>query len=144
MRKKPPLFLMELTILPVLLLTSIYCNAQGKVSGMVVDINGLPLSNANVLLLKYKDSSLVKGSVTSKNGIYNFDNLASENYLIACSYTGFKAAYSPVIYIVSNEQLEVNALRLAEKEEMLSAVAVRAKKPLFEQKIDRMVIKRCK
>ncbi len=61
---------MELTLLLVFLLTSVYCNAQGKVSGMVVDINGQPVNNANVLLLKYKDSSLVKGSVTSKNGIY--------------------------------------------------------------------------
>lgn len=48
-------------------------SAQTKVHGSVLDINGLPLADATVLLLSFKDSSLVKGLMTAKGGKYVFE-----------------------------------------------------------------------
>ncbi|MDQ3845405.1 MAG: TonB-dependent receptor, partial [Bacteroidota bacterium] len=113
---------------------------QSKVRGLVVDINGQPLMNANVLLLRSKDSSLVKGSITAKGGNYSFESIKPGNYLIASTFVGLRQVYTPAFQIGANENLGMADIQLAEKETQLTGVTVSAIKPLFEQKIDRMII----
>ena len=98
------------------------------------------MTNANILLLHAKDSSLVKGFVTSKEGQFSFEKIPAGDYLIACSFTGFKQIYSSIIAAKENEIIEVPGLKLIKKETALKAVTVITRKPLFEQKTDRMVI----
>ena len=98
------------------------------------------MANANVLLLHAKDSSLVKGLVSSKEGLFSFEKILAGNYLIACSFTGFKQIYSPIISVKETGTIEVPGFKLVEKETALSGVTVITRKPLFEQKTDRMVI----
>jgi hypothetical protein len=124
----------------LVLITALQSSAQGTVRGSVLDINGLPLPDANVLLLHFKDSSLVKGAVSSKTGQYHFDGIASGSYLIASSHVGLRQEYSAPFQIAGNSTVEMATLKLAEKEGVLGKVTVTAKKPLFEQKIDRMVV----
>ena len=126
---------------PLLLLLSFNSNAQTKIIGTVVDENSQPLANANVLLLHSKDSSLIKGYVTAINGQYSFEELLMGNYIIATSYVGYKQKYTPVIDLNNNEDpLQLDAIRLNEKELQLSEVTVNTKKPLFEQKMDRLIV----
>ncbi|MBD0374142.1 MAG: outer membrane beta-barrel protein [Flavisolibacter sp.] len=113
---------------------------QSKVRGLVVDINGQPLMNANVLLLRSKDSSLVKGSITAKGGNYSFESIKPGNYLIASTFVGLRQVYTPAFQIGANENLGMADIQLTEKETQLTGVTVSAIKPLFEQKIDRMII----
>ncbi len=60
------------TIVPVLFvgLMQQNANAQSKIHGMIQNQDNQPVSNANVLLLKAKDSSLVKGMITTQTGAY--------------------------------------------------------------------------
>jgi outer membrane receptor protein involved in Fe transport len=114
---------------------------QGKIVGKVLLANGQPLPNASVLLLKYKDSSLVKGIVSESTGNYFFAGIPSGRYLVTSSYSGYKQEYTaPFDLTVAGKSLDIGSLKLTEKIEKLSDVNVVIKKPLFEQKMDRMVI----
>lgn len=137
MEKKPHHFFGALLCLFISTLTG---NAQCRVIGVIVDKDKLPVGQATVLLLHARDSVLVKGAVTEKNGAYIFSNITAGQYMVSSTYAGFLPVYSSVLVIKTDEKLEVDTLTLAYKEVVLAGVRVDAKKPMFEQKIDRMII----
>ncbi|HYO21131.1 MAG TPA: outer membrane beta-barrel protein, partial [Flavisolibacter sp.] len=114
--------------------------AQSKINGNVTGADKQPLSNASVLLLLAKDSSLVKGVVTNARGGYSFENVLPGNYLVSSSFAGFREVYSPLFQLADKSDVLLEALQLSVKDNQLNAVVVSARKPLFEQKIDRMII----
>jgi hypothetical protein len=114
--------------------------SQSKLQGSVVKDKNEPLPGATVLLLNLKDSSLVKGLLTAAGGNYSFEKIPPGNYIVAASFSGYKRAYSPVIPVTENENKTIDALTLAEKINTLEGVTVAARRPMFEQKVDRMVI----
>ncbi|HEX5151181.1 MAG TPA: TonB-dependent receptor [Parafilimonas sp.] len=124
----------------VTILTIKPAQAQVNIHGIVTDKNGKPLMNASVLLLNPSDSSLVKGTVTIERGVYAFQNIPFGKYIISSAFIGFENAWSDELVITENKPVLVDTLKLSETSAQLTAVNVQAKKPLFEQKIDRMVI----
>ncbi len=99
------------------------------------------MSRANVLLLKEKDSSLVKAIICDEKGTYFFENIADGNYLIVSNFVNYKEAYSsPFAVNKTSPKLTVHPIILKEQTAALTEVAVYIKKPLLEQKIDRLVI----
>ncbi|HXL57305.1 MAG TPA: outer membrane beta-barrel family protein, partial [Chitinophagaceae bacterium] len=116
-------------------------HAQSKIHGSIIDINGKPISAANVLLLNSNNSSLVKGTVTNNAGIYYFDKIAIGKYFITSTYTGFEQDYSSLFHIITNhDDIDAGTIKLMQNDAVLKSVTVTAKKPLYEQKIDRLVI----
>ncbi|MDP9231066.1 MAG: TonB-dependent receptor, partial [Bacteroidota bacterium] len=116
-------------------------NAQSIIHGKVVDTSGKSLVHANVLLLNYKDSSLVKGMLTNEMGIYSFENIAAGQYLITSTHTGVKPVFTSLIAITGRqEKIDMGTIKLEERSVQLAGVTVVSKKPLYEQKIDRLVI----
>ncbi|HEY1202651.1 MAG TPA: carboxypeptidase-like regulatory domain-containing protein, partial [Niastella sp.] len=113
--------------------------AQIKVKGRVLNTNGEPLANASVMLLRSGDSSLIKGMMTTQEGRFSFDKVASGSYLVTSTFIGYKQVSSN-IFVTNNEHIELPPLRLSQKEEKLSNVTIAARKPLIEQTIDRLVI----
>ncbi len=118
-----------------------YCKAQYIISGKVVNEANEPVANANALLLRGKDSVLVKGMITSTSGNYVFENIPAGNYLITSTFSGYKQVYTKSFQLRgSSYSHSIETVMLLKKDVELSKVTVIAKKPLFEQKIDRMVI----
>ena len=116
--------------------------AQTNIHGNVTRKDGKPLPYSNVLLLNAKDSVLVKGSLTNQAGAYRFENIAAGRYLIGYTYTGLEQIYSSVFTITNHQDdLVMNSVTLDENfNDLKTVVVVAPKKPLYEQKIDRMVI----
>ncbi|HET6768309.1 MAG TPA: outer membrane beta-barrel protein [Chitinophagaceae bacterium] len=116
-------------------------NAQSRIHGKITDTTGKPIANANVLLLNSNDSVLVKGILTTVTGSYIFENINAGNYLVSATHTGIKPAYSRRFEMSnSNENIDMGIIMLEETSVTLADVTVVAKKPLYEQKIDRLVI----
>lgn len=114
---------------------------QSQIAGTVKLDNGQPLPFANVLLLSAADSSLVKGEVSGADGSYLLEGIAAGDYLLMSSMVGYLETYStPFSLKAQSGKKEMMALVLRENVAQLDAVEVVAKKPLFEQKIDRMVV----
>lgn len=114
--------------------------AQGSISGVLLQKDDKPLVQANVLLLSARDSSLVKGAVTSAGGHYRFTDIKPGHYLITATFTGLKPSFTPSFELKNKEGKQLAALYLVDKEVELGNVTVEAKKPLFEQKADHLVV----
>lgn len=115
--------------------------SQAKISGRVANTQNQPLADASVLLLHSKDSSLVKGNVTSKKGEYLFSNIPEGTYLIASSFVNYTQRYTGPITISAGQQdIHVPMLNLSENGALLGNITIEKKKPLVEVLIDRMVI----
>jgi hypothetical protein len=111
-----------------------------KIQGKVLDTEGAPVAGATVLLQKDVDSSLVKGLVTDKAGDYSFEGISAGSYRIAVSSATYRTLYSPTFSFGSGENKTMETLRFTQKEVQLSNVTVTAQKPLYEQKMDRLVV----
>ncbi|MEO8403263.1 MAG: outer membrane beta-barrel protein [Chitinophagaceae bacterium] len=116
-------------------------HAQTNIQGTVLNEKGQPLMDVNVLLLRATDSALVKGIVSGKTGAYTFNNITSGNYLLSFTFVGHKKTFSPLSIAAGNkDDITIGEIKLPEEIGELAKVTVSAKKPLFEQKTDRLVI----
>lgn len=115
--------------------------SQSKIVGSVLDESHEPIPFANVLLLNSADSSLVLGDVTNDNGEFQLKSISSGKYLLQFSMLGFTDRFMDAFEMSGNGvPKDLGVLVLSENVSQLSEVQVVAKKPLFEQKIDRMVV----
>ncbi len=128
------------SLITLLLFTIISASAQSGIYGKVVSNDDKSLANANILLLNTKDSSLVKGQLTNGEGLYTFENIPSGKYFILYSYTGYKTESSDSFSITDKAPLRLGTIKLSEIHLQLKEITVAAKKPLYEQKIDRLII----
>jgi len=113
--------------------------AQSIVRGSIHDDAGSPLEFANVLLLHAEDSTLVRGAISDEQGSYIFEQIDDGAYLISTNMVGFSNTFSNVFALANRQTLALDPLRLA-KGVTLNEVEVVADKPLYEQKIDRLVV----
>ncbi|HJT74450.1 MAG TPA: TonB-dependent receptor, partial [Chitinophaga sp.] len=120
----------------LLILASFATRAQ--ISGQLVTAAGQPLPFANVLLLREGDSALVRGSLTDEKGSYLIEKVAPGNYLLRVSSVGYQVWHSPVFMLTGARDFGV--LTLQENARQLGEVVVQADKPLFQQRMDGLVV----
>ncbi|MBK8555244.1 MAG: TonB-dependent receptor [Lewinellaceae bacterium] len=115
--------------------------SQSAVSGIVTDMEGKPLPAATVLLLSGVDSLLVKGQVSTVDGEYRFANLKPGSYFLRYSMLGFANSQTAIFTLEkSSAEKKMDNGVLAVASQGLNEVTITAQKPMFEQKIDRLVI----
>lgn len=114
--------------------------AQAQVSGKITDGKNLPLPGATVLLLNAADSSLAKGNISNDDGTFRLEEIAGGNYLLRVTMIGFSEYLSTVFPLENTGRKSLETIVLNEEAAQLQEVQVVAKKPFFEQKIDRMNI----
>ncbi len=113
----------------------------GKVSGKVIDGNTKTIESATITLLRAKDSSVAKISVANKEGNFGFENIAEGKYLVAISAVGHTKGYSGTFEINTvNTSVTLKPIELIPVSKELGNVIVTGRKPLVEQKIDRMLV----
>lgn len=117
--------------------------AQGQTQlfGTIADASGKPCPAASVLILNGTDSTLVKGQLSSMEGSYSFDGIAPGQYRLQVSMLGFSDYFSDVFTLDDKMQKkDLGRVVLEENAQALNEVNIVAKRPLFEQKIDRLVV----
>jgi hypothetical protein len=134
------LYLYRIAFLFSFLFSFFFVQSQSKIHGNVFDENGEAVAFANVLTLNPVDSSLVKGMVTDVEGKYAFENITPGTYLLNITMLGYAPVYTPVEIDSENDDVDMGTTTLGENSEHLSEVEIVARKPLYEQKIDRMVV----
>jgi hypothetical protein len=120
-----------------LLCPAVYSIGQASIRGRVTD-GREKLSFATVSLLT-SDSALVKNAMTAADGYFVFEDVASGNYLISSSMVGYNKYYSQLI-AVQNSSIETPDIVLGPASTELSGVTIKSKKPLFDQKMDRLIV----
>lgn len=140
---KPAVIPTSRHILSMLLVISgfLEANAQSQIRGVVADVQKKPIANANVSLLNSIDSTIISETVADQEGAYVFRGLLLGTYKLKITAVGYEHLISAAYTIVSAQD-DVNAgfLLMTPKRDEMHEVVVRAKKPLFEQKIDRTIV----
>ncbi|MVM35904.1 outer membrane beta-barrel protein [Spirosoma sp. HMF4905] len=113
--------------------------AQTTLSGSVLTTHNKPLPFASVALLNARDSSLVKGAISQETGFYTFENIRPGQYRLSASAVGYVPARSATVQ-VGTGSITLPDLTLRESTQTLGEVTVAAKKPMYEQQVDRLVV----
>jgi iron complex outermembrane receptor protein len=113
---------------------------QSEIRGVLVDKKIHSVGLASVALLSGRDSSVVKGTLTTDAGEFRFGNLKSGTYLLHCTVVGYQKFYSPVISIDSlNTSILLDTIKLKEEDKQLQGITIISQKPFMEKKLDRLV-----
>jgi hypothetical protein len=136
MLTKHPVWAMLPTLFLCLFLQATY--AQHQITGFIDEGKNKPLPGASVLLLSTKDSSLVKGRLSGTDGGYKLEDIPEGTYFLRVTMIGFQDYQSDIFTVADNKTLPT--VTLSESSTQINEVQIVAKKPFFEQKIDRMLI----
>ena len=132
------------TLLAVFSGMAMFVQAQtknGKITGSIKDGPQKNLQSATITLLRTKDSSSVKFSVTNKEGNYEFVGMKEGKYLVSVTLVGYEKAFSPSFEITeANPEINLGTITLTEAAKNLGGVTVSAKRPFIEAKIDKTVV----
>lgn len=127
---------LRLTILTILIYFVITTEAQVKISGSVVDANTHnTVEFANVALLK-NDSTFYAGASSDTLGLFAFNNIPKDNYILSATFVGYTKTYVPVE--VNGTDVNIGTVSLATSDVMLKDVTVIGNAVI--QKSDRKII----
>ena len=99
------------------------------INGKVINTKGETMPFVTISVLA-QDSSLITGAITDEEGKYEISNFKSQisNCIIQASYIGYQTAFGGPDFV------------LREETELLKEVEVKAKKPLIERQMDKLVV----
>ena len=121
---------MKKFFLGILLLCSVAVSAE-VLKGSVVDSRGEAMPFVTISVLS-QDSTLLTGAITDDEGKYEIDlspfNFHLSSLIIQASYVGYQTAFGGPDFV------------LHEETERLKEVEVKAKKPLIERQMDKLVV----
>lgn len=120
--------------------TSAQSGATAQINGKITTINNDPLPYANLVVFKVSDSSLVKGAMSDDLGLFFLEKIPVGKYYVSASILGFKTYNSEPFQITANEKKEFGTIQLEEENFELDEVMVVSKKPLIQNKVDRVVL----
>ena len=116
-------------------------NAEGKISGKLLDEKKVSFPYVSVSLLKAQDSTVIKGTLTDDQGNYLFAGLKEGQYLIAYNSVGYVKSFKGP-YTISNTHklINIEQITLMPSSRELSGVNIVHTKPLIERQIDKTVL----
>lgn len=120
-------------ILLLLLITSIIgipvSLAQTTISGMVKDkSDNTPLEQVGIRLLSVKDSTLIAGATTNRNGYFTLSQIKPGNYIIAFTYIGYNTYYKNVSANSQSTKRNIGIIYMSPSDVMLKEAIVTGKK----------------
>lgn len=112
-------------VLVLLMLATLSASAE-TLKGHVIDSRGEAMPFVTISVLT-QDSSLITGAITDDDGSYTLE-VTAKDYIIQASYVGYRSAFGGPDFV------------LREETEHLAEVEVKAKKPLIERQMDKLVV----
>lgn len=108
--------------------------AQYAVSGVLADGDDRsPMIGASVKIIS-ADSTKWQGKVTSDNGMFQFENLSSGNYLLRVNYLGYAALEKTIVVV--NKDIQLGEITLSKNPTLLKEVNVVENQVRVQQKED--------
>lgn len=114
---------------------------SGSVSGVIIEKESRkPLEFANVVIKTLSDSSIIKGTVTDKNGKFILTDVPFGSYRVTYSFIGFETRVTQPFTINSNKnKVDLGSLYISNITSSLGEVAVTAERSTYVNSIDRKV-----
>tara|TARA_R110002050_G_scaffold221792_2_gene357661 strand:+ start:22490 stop:24970 length:2481 start_codon:yes stop_codon:yes gene_type:complete len=115
---------------------------SGNIIGKIIDSQTKEsLEYANVTIHRMRDSSLVTGGITSKNGEFNIEKIPAGRYFVRINFIGYNDKFITNL-LLNKDQIfrDFGKIALESKAEQLKAFEVTTEKEGIEYKIDKKVI----
>jgi outer membrane receptor protein involved in Fe transport len=115
---------------------------RNKISGTVLDgATNTPLEFANVAVYSIPDSSLVTGSITNQNGLFEITGLAEGEYYLEANFIGFNPVLiDEVVLDKDNPQIDLGRIEIDPSTVEIGGVDVIADKAQVEFKLDKKIV----
>ncbi|HMO32288.1 MAG TPA: outer membrane beta-barrel family protein [Lacibacter sp.] len=110
-----------------------------SVRGTATGSESQPLAGATITLFRLTDSSFHKAAITDQQGSFHLEPVPPGRYYLQVSAIGWEPLQSPA-FELRQSSLVLDPLRLRPQATSLKEVVVTGKKPLFEQKPDKLVV----
>ncbi len=116
-------------------------NKSGKITGLVKNAEGKALEAATVSLLKAENQSLVKVSITDKEGNFDFERIPEGKFFVSIAAAGYSNLKSQIIEVTPDKQtVDAGSFTVEPVAKDLGNVEVASKRPLIENKIDKTIV----
>ncbi len=117
-----------------------YSNSFSQsILGTVNDENDNPVYYATVALYNEADSSFVKAESTDFDGKYRISGIEEGKYYLKVSMLGYQDIIQSDVHVNNTDDLNYK-LTLATDAQLLSAIEIKDKLPLLEQKADKLIV----
>lgn len=118
----------KIFILFSFLLFSLPIIAQVEVRGSIIEEgNKEPIEQATIRLLSVKDSALISGVVSGRNGRFSLKDVKSGDYLLAVTFIGFDPIYQPLKITGQTNPVNIGRLEMSDGAIMLGEATITAK-----------------
>lgn len=128
----------------MLFAATISLNAQTQNNTVIkgiINAGSKPAESATVSLITAKDSAVVKVEVTNKSGRFEIVSAKQGAFLLLVSAVGYEKQYKGPFQLDNTKtEIDGGTITLQPASKNLTAVVITAKKPLIEQKIDKLVV----
>ena len=122
--------------------TSVSDSKDGTISGRILDAaTSQPMEYVSVALFRAADSSLVTGTISTTDGQFKIEKIATGDYYLKITFLGFENLQTGKISLIEKAmQNQLGDIKLAANTAQLSGVSVTAERSKVEYKIDKRVI----
>src|SRR5437870_5800622 len=119
--KQKLLFIAAMTMFSAM---SAFAQSPAKITGEIKDNSGKPLGAATIMLMRAKDSVLVKTEVSNNSGIYEFRQVKPGSYFVRTTAVNMKPSASAMISVKEGETVTVPSISLKQADKALAGVTV--------------------
>jgi outer membrane receptor protein involved in Fe transport len=113
----------------------------GKVTGTIVDAqNSEPIEYANVVVFRWKDSTVVGGTVSNSQGKFLIDKIGFGRYYLKVSYIGYSTKrYDSLLVTPRKTEYSYKLIKLKPKNVNLNEVVIKSQKEATNYNLDKKV-----
>lgn len=111
--------------------------SQHTISGKISDEQNQSLPFANIVIEEIGNKKTPTGTVSTDNGDYLLENVASGKYTIEISMLGFETQKIDEVEINSNKIINVT---LKEESQLLNEIVVKSKRPIIKQTAEKLIV----
>ncbi|MEM6782419.1 MAG: outer membrane beta-barrel family protein [Bacteroidota bacterium] len=133
-------FFLFATTFALLLAPNGWAQDSGLISGTIATLDDEPLGFANVQLLVASDSSFVQGAVSTDDGAFAMASIPAGEFLLFVSLIGYEDLVTPLFVMTRGQSYDAGTLTLEPGTFQIDEIAVEARRTLYEQRGDRMVV----
>ncbi|HRP94194.1 MAG TPA: TonB-dependent receptor [Ignavibacteriaceae bacterium] len=113
----------------------------GTVTGKVLDFESKHIIEyANIVLLSTKDSSLINGTITDVNGIFNLSKIKPDKYLLEVRFIGYETEKFDIDINPNNLVIDLGEITIKPSALELGDVVVQGERSPVSYQIDKKVI----
>lgn len=105
---------------------------SSAIEGKVFTEDRTPAAGATVILLKYRDSSVIRSTVTDKSGLFQFTRIQPGNYLLLVRALGYVKQYTATYRLAANQSLITTNIILKPSTTTLTGATVISNRPDIE------------